>query len=85
MPHADQWVAVASFNNHEATLTNAYGLTETSAGSDKPTHSGCVGFGFDRLVYGVLCQFGCDSRLWPEPLRQFFEEREGPAESGWAL
>jgi hypothetical protein len=80
LPHSDTWLAVASFNNHEATLTKAYGLL---AGDDAQAHSGCVGFGLDRLVFAVLSQFGLDEEAWPDHLRAFFaNEANG---DGWRL
>ncbi|MBS0331334.1 MAG: hypothetical protein JSS35_01075 [Proteobacteria bacterium] len=84
IPHTDQWVAVASFNNHEASLTDAYGLREDAGEGPSRTHSGCVGFGYDRLVYALLCQFGLDSSRWPKALGDFFGEAAKPA-AAWTV
>lgn len=83
LPHSDQWVAVASFNNHEATLTSAYDLDQSPAAEARALHSGCIGVGYDRLVYGLLCQFGEDGRMWPDALRAFFRE-DGGDEAHWS-
>jgi hypothetical protein len=82
LPHSDQWVAVASFNNHEATLVSAYDLDQASGAQS--LHSGCIGVGYDRLVYGLLCQFGDDSRMWPESLPTFFREDRAGQAAPWS-
>jgi len=66
LPHIQQWVAVASFNNHHTTLTRAYKICGLSG---SPIHSGCVGYGYERLAYGLYCQLGSDLGTWPEALR----------------
>lgn len=80
LPHSDTWLAVASFNNHESTLTKAYGL---AADADAQAHSGCVGFGLDRLVFAALSQFGLDEKAWPDQLRAFLAST--PSGEGWGL
>lgn len=52
IPYCDTWLAVMSFNNHQHKLTKTYNI-----GSDR-TASGCFGVGFERLIYGLLCQKG---------------------------
>jgi hypothetical protein len=47
-------------------------------------HSGCVGFGFDRLVFAALSQFGLDQETWPAALRSVLQERNKP-HSAWVL
>jgi hypothetical protein len=54
-------MAVASFNNHQSTLAQKFSIS-TNDGLPK---SGCVGWGFERLIYGLYCQFGSDLTLWP--------------------
>lgn len=71
LPHSNKWVAVASFNNHEETLVKAY---ELGTGEATNVHSGCVGVGYDRLLFALMCQFGTESDKWPPAMRTFFGE-----------
>jgi hypothetical protein len=55
LPEEDRWCAVASFNAHGTSLTRAFnvkGPTET------PLQSGCVGFGYERLLVAAVAQRG---------------------------
>ena len=40
-----------SFNNHEKTLAGKFDL---KADNDTVAFSGCTGYGYDRLIFGVL-------------------------------
>ncbi len=60
-----RWLAVASFNNHQRSLTRVFDI----AGESGPMSSGCVGWGYERLLYGLFAQLGCDTSAWPAPLR----------------
>ncbi len=64
VPGDERWISVASFNNHSASLVNAFSIT----GAGGPgLVSGCVGFGYERLLYGLYCAFGLDPANWPKP------------------
>jgi seryl-tRNA synthetase len=55
LPEEDRWCAVGSFNAHGTSLTRAFnvkGPTET------PLQSGCVGFGYERLLVAAVAQRG---------------------------
>jgi seryl-tRNA synthetase len=60
-----QWLSIASFNNHQRSLTRSFGIE----GPNGPLHSGCVGWGFERLLYGLMCQLGTDCERWPAVVR----------------
>ena len=66
IPGDQRWISVASFNNHSNSLVNAFSIAgdENSALS-----SGCVGFGYERLLYGLYCAFGVDVATWPAAFR----------------
>ena len=66
LPFYDEWLAVASFNDHQKTLVDCYGIT--SASGDRLA-SGCVGLGYERLAYGLFARFGVEVTDWPEPIR----------------
>jgi len=67
VPHANSWLAVASFNNHMQSLVHAYELTSENA-RDNDLHSGCFGVGLERFCYALFSQFGFDYDLWPKEL-----------------
>ncbi len=61
-------IAVASFNNHQQSLVQKFDVK----GAEQPNtpSSGCVGWGFERLLYSLFCQFGVDLSLWPSPAKR---------------
>ena len=63
IPATDRWIAVASFNNHAESLVGAFAI-HGEEGQD--LQSGCVGFGIERLLYGLFCAFGTSEEHWPE-------------------
>ena len=66
IPHADRWIAVGSFNNHQNVIMKKYNIemkNQTNA------MSGCIGFGYERFIYALYSQFGFDDGLWPENFR----------------
>lgn len=52
-------MAVASFNNHQKSLVDKFAIEGASA-------SGCIGWGFERFIYGLYCQLGDDVAGWPQ-------------------
>jgi seryl-tRNA synthetase len=54
IPHSGSWVSVASFNHHATTLTGKYAIGPMGL------NSGCFGVGYERLLYGMIAQLGCD-------------------------
>lgn len=71
LPYSRSWLAVGSFNNHQATLTKSFGLHDRDG-----CHSGCWGVGIDRLLLALFSQFGPELSAWPEPLRKFLSQNE---------
>lgn len=69
IPAEDQSISIFSSNFHAATFGKAFGIT--AAG--RPATSACVGWGYERWVYAIFSQFGCDIDRWPEILRKDFE------------
>jgi hypothetical protein len=56
-------LAVASFNNHGNALATSFGIR----GNDNlSVNSSCVGFGLERLLYGLFYSFGDSLTAWPE-------------------
>jgi hypothetical protein len=71
IPSTQNLISVASFNLHGTHFTKAYDI-RSSADADFLS-SGCVGFGYERLLYAVLSQYGLDEKNWPAKVRTFFQ------------
>lgn len=61
----DRTIAVGSFNFHGDLFGRAFDISRAG----EPIHSGCVGFGLERLVYSFLCHYGVDEKDWPARVR----------------
>jgi seryl-tRNA synthetase len=61
LPHAESWLSIASFNNHQQSLVEPYVI---KFDANEPLHSGCVGYGYERMAYAMYSQFGCDKKKW---------------------
>ena len=66
LPTDETWVSCASFNNHQQSLLEKFNIQNSD---EKELHSGCVGYGYERLAYALFCQFGAKISLWPEVLQ----------------
>jgi seryl-tRNA synthetase len=58
-------IAVGSFNLHGSHFGEVFDISHDAA----PTHTGCVGFGLERLAYAFVTQHGVDPDKWPETVR----------------
>lgn len=56
IPETDTTISFASFNNHRNFFSKRFGFTLKG----KEAVSACIGFGLERLVYGLLNQHGPD-------------------------
>jgi len=65
LPVEGKHIACASFNNHQESLTGAF---EISA-EEGSVASGCVGWGYDRLILALFSQLGPNVDQWPEAVR----------------
>jgi seryl-tRNA synthetase len=62
---SNHWLSVASFNNHQQSLTRAFDIHNRNGA----LFSGCVGWGYERLVYALLSQLGTNFDQWPSLVR----------------
>jgi seryl-tRNA synthetase len=62
-------LACASFNNHQRSLVEPFNIRKSGSTSGKDIASGCVAWGYDRLLYALFCQFGVDVGKWPVQAR----------------
>jgi seryl-tRNA synthetase len=63
----DRTIAAASFNFHDTFFTERFDIREADGAT---AHSGCVGFGLERLMFAFLCQHGADPAAWPDQVRE---------------
>lgn len=58
--------ACGSFNYHVTHFAEAYGI---HAADGALAHTGCAGFGLERIVLALLRHHGMDPARWPGPVR----------------
>lgn len=58
--------ACGSFNYHVTHFAEAYGI---HAADGELAHTGCAGFGLERIVLALLRHHGMDPARWPGPVR----------------
>jgi len=63
-------LACASFNNHQHSLVGPFNIANTDSASAKDIASGCVAWGYDRLLFALFCQLGVDIGKWPATVRR---------------
>lgn len=61
LPYAGRNLAVGSVNYHQDFFGRSFAITA----SDAPAHTGCIGFGLERLALAVAAQHGPDPVAWP--------------------
>lgn len=69
-PWSGNSISVGSINNHGAHFSKAYHIRLENG---QFATTGCVGFGYERLIFLVLSQFGLNECEWPTALREFWE------------
>lgn len=69
-------LAIGSFNVHQ----DFFGRSFAISGPDgQPYHTGCVGFGLERVALALVAQRGWDPARWPAALRGAWDARPGGA------
>jgi seryl-tRNA synthetase len=63
----DQPTACISFNNHQDHFSQAWELTTVDA---TVVHTGCIGFGMDRLALALFATHGANPADWPTGARK---------------
>ena len=71
-------VAAASFNHHHDFFGTRFAIRLADGSS---AHSGCVAFGLERWVLGVLAQLGTTEADWPAGARAWLREARRGRES----
>ena len=70
IPNEEKSLAVLSSNLHGLTFSKAFSLKRPGG----PMHTGCLGFGIERLALGIIAQHGADPNGWPAGLAQSFSD-----------
>lgn len=61
LPYSGKKLAVGSINYHQDFFGRSFGI---QTGAD-PAHTGCIGFGHERVALAFLAQHGLDEKNWP--------------------
>jgi seryl-tRNA synthetase len=67
LPYRGKALAVASLNYHQDFFGRSLEITNRDG---QPIHTGCLGFGLERLVLAFLTQYGLDGACWPRSVRE---------------
>lgn len=71
IPDTRAEIAFGSFNHHRYFFSQRFGFSYRG----EPAASACVGFGLERLVYGILCQCGTERETLLALLDRFLQIR----------
>ncbi len=63
LPYKQKDLAVGSFNYHQDFFGRSFNVSSTDS---TPIHTGCVGFGLERLALAFLAQHGVNRDRWPQ-------------------
>jgi hypothetical protein len=79
IPQENQAISVFSSNFHAMSFGKAFNI---SAGARSAT-TGCIAWGYERWVYAIFSQFGCDLATWPDKPREEFRAHLAHAGLRW--
>lgn len=68
-PSTTNMISVGSINFHGSHFSKSYNIRFNNG---NPIATGCVGFGYERLIFLILAQYGYNEDSWPKALREFF-------------
>jgi seryl-tRNA synthetase len=63
LPYKEDSLAVGSFNYHQDFFGRTFDI-QNNAG--QASHTGCVGFGLERMALAFFAQHGMDEKNWPK-------------------
>ncbi len=61
LPYSNKKLAVGSINYHQ----DFFGRSFNIQAGNEPAHTGCLGFGYERLALAFLAQHGLEENQWP--------------------
>lgn len=62
LPYNGKKLAVGSINYHQDFFGRSFAIQT----AENPAHTGCIGFGYERLALAFLAQHGLDVKNWPD-------------------
>lgn len=71
LPYKDGTLAAGSRNYHQDFFGRR---ADISLPDGNPVHTGCVGFGFERLAFAFVAQYGPHPKQWPAMVRNSIPE-----------
>jgi len=71
IPFLKKKIAIGSINYHYNTFSKALSIQN----GKKLIFSGCIGIGFERLVFALYSQFGTNINNWPKTLKSLIKLR----------
>ncbi|HYL36130.1 MAG TPA: aminoacyl--tRNA ligase-related protein [Bryobacteraceae bacterium] len=75
LPYSGRNLAVGSINYHQDFFGRSFGIQYDGA----PAHTGCIGFGYERLALAFLAQHGVDEANWPAAVARAIPDGGGLA------
>ncbi len=69
-PISGNYVAVGSLNNHGKHFSAPFNM---KLSTQVQATTGCVGFGYERIIFTTMSQFGINLERWPDGLRKFWQ------------
>jgi seryl-tRNA synthetase len=67
LPYSGKKLAIGSINYHQDFFGRSFAIEI----SGKPAHTGCIGFGYERLALAFLAQHGLDESNWPHAIAHY--------------
>ena len=62
LPYKQTELAIGSFNYHQDFFGRSFNISDEG---EEPIHTGCIGFGLERVVLAFLARHGLDAKAWP--------------------
>lgn len=66
LPYSGKKLAVGSINYHQDFFGRSFAIGYRGGSA----HTGCIGFGYERLALAFLAQHGLDQENWPERVQE---------------
>jgi seryl-tRNA synthetase len=67
LPYSQGSIAAGSFNYHQDFFGKSFDIRDASGA---PVHTGCVGYGLERLVLSFVAHHGLSPDGWPQAVRK---------------
>ncbi|XLP22065.1 hypothetical protein ACFMB7_26855 [Bacillus toyonensis] len=68
IPYLNSSISVSSSNYHG----NVFGQAFSIKNNNEFASTSCMAFGLERWIFAFLAQYGLDTQLWPEKIKELF-------------